>query len=172
MVHIHSITASYHPSRQERVSDGEATSHSRAGQLHRGGGRSTTIARVDTTQHQHLISVAVAPPPMSTTEATMHAIHQLLNNPPPSGASPLATEQWCHDVDQLIITAINTPHPRGGSLATSRALVYTTPSVVGIACPIRGVPSIGSMATIGSTSANGYTCIVWIAGDDFKHHNE
>jgi hypothetical protein len=113
MVHIHSITASYHPSRQEQVSDSEATSCSRAGRPHHGGGRSTAIARVDTTQRQHSISVAIAPPPMATTKATMHAVHQLLNNPPPSGASPLAMEQLRHDVDQLVITAINTPHPRG-----------------------------------------------------------
>jgi hypothetical protein len=50
---------------------------------------------------------------MATVEATMHAVHQLRNNPPPLGASPSAVEQWRHDIDQLIIVAINTP-PLGG----------------------------------------------------------
>jgi hypothetical protein len=35
---------------------------------------------------------------------------QLLNNLPLSGALPSAAEQWSHDVDQLIIAAINMPH--------------------------------------------------------------
>jgi hypothetical protein len=34
---------------------------------------------------------------------------QLLNNSPPSGASPSVVEQWCHDVDQLVVATINTP---------------------------------------------------------------
>jgi hypothetical protein len=38
---------------------------------------------------------------------------QLLNNPPPAGVSPSAAEQWRHDVDQLVIAAINTPHREG-----------------------------------------------------------
>jgi hypothetical protein len=42
-------------------------------------------------------------------DATLLAAHQLVNNPPPSEASPSATEQWCHDIDQLIVAAINTP---------------------------------------------------------------
>jgi hypothetical protein len=108
MVHIHSIAASSHPSRQERESDGEATSRSRAGR----GGCSAATARVDAAQHQRS-SNAAAVPPTTTVEATMHAVHQLLNNPPPSGASLSAMEQWRHDVDQLVITTINTPPPGG-----------------------------------------------------------
>jgi hypothetical protein len=46
---------------------------------------------------------------MATAEAMMHVVHQLLNNPRPLGASLLVVEQWRHDIDQLIITAINTP---------------------------------------------------------------
>jgi hypothetical protein len=53
---------------------------------------------------------------MATIEAMMHAVHQLRNNPPPSGASPSAVEQWCHDIDQLIIVAINTPPLGGGGI--------------------------------------------------------
>jgi hypothetical protein len=43
----------------------------------------------------------------------MLAARQLLNNPPPAGASPSAAEQWRHDVDRLVIAAINTPHREG-----------------------------------------------------------
>jgi hypothetical protein len=43
----------------------------------------------------------------------MHAVRQLLNNPPPLGGSPSMAEQWRHDIDQLVIVAINTPSPGG-----------------------------------------------------------
>jgi hypothetical protein len=46
-------------------------------------------------------------------DATLLAARQLLNNPPLVKALPSAAEQWCHDVDQLIIAAINTPHRDG-----------------------------------------------------------
>jgi hypothetical protein len=114
MVHIHSIAASSHPSRQERESDREATSCSRAGRPRRGGGRSTATARVDAAQCQHSASAAAVPLPVATAEAMMHTVRQLLNNPPPSGASPLVAEQLRHNIDQLVIAAINTP-PLGGN---------------------------------------------------------
>jgi hypothetical protein len=114
MVHIHSIAASSHPSRQERESDGEATSYSRAGRPRRGGGRSTATARVDAAQCQHSASAAAVPLPVATAEAMMHTVRQLLNNPPPSGASPLVAEQLRHNIDQLVIAAINRP-PLGGN---------------------------------------------------------
>jgi hypothetical protein len=40
-------------------------------------------------------------------------LHQLLNNPPPARVSPSTAEQWHHDVDQIIIAAINMPHRDG-----------------------------------------------------------
>jgi hypothetical protein len=46
-------------------------------------------------------------------DAALLAACQLLNHPPPTGVSPSAAEQWRHDVDQLIIAAINTPHREG-----------------------------------------------------------
>jgi hypothetical protein len=46
-------------------------------------------------------------------DAVLLAARQLLNNLPSTGASPSAAEQWRHDVDQLIIAAINTPHHEG-----------------------------------------------------------
>jgi hypothetical protein len=42
-------------------------------------------------------------------DETLLAACQLLNNPPPSGASPSVAEEWCRNVDQLIVAAINTP---------------------------------------------------------------
>jgi hypothetical protein len=38
----------------------------------------------------------------------------LLNNPLSAHTSPSAVEQWNHDVDQLIVMAIKTPHHEGG----------------------------------------------------------
>jgi hypothetical protein len=46
-------------------------------------------------------------------DAALLAARQLLNNPPSIEASPSAAEQWHHDVNQLIIAAINTPHREG-----------------------------------------------------------
>jgi hypothetical protein len=43
-------------------------------------------------------------------DAALLAARQLLNNPPPARALPSVAEQWRHDVDQLVIAAINTPH--------------------------------------------------------------
>jgi hypothetical protein len=43
-------------------------------------------------------------------DAALLAARRLLNNPPPTTASPSAAEQWRHDVDQLIVATINTPH--------------------------------------------------------------
>jgi hypothetical protein len=43
-------------------------------------------------------------------DAALLAARQLLNNPPQVEASPSTSEQWYHDVDQLVIAAINTPY--------------------------------------------------------------
>jgi hypothetical protein len=51
--------------------------------------------------------------PAADVGATLAIAHQLLNNPPLVHAFPSATEQWHHDVDQLIIVTINTPHHEG-----------------------------------------------------------
>jgi hypothetical protein len=52
--------------------------------------------------------------PVAEVEATLVTARRLLNNPPSTHTSPSATEQWRHDVDQLIIVAINPPHHEGG----------------------------------------------------------
>jgi hypothetical protein len=54
------------------------------------------------------------PQPAVDVEATLATTHRLLNNPPSTHASPSATEQWHHDIDQLIVAAMNTPHHEGG----------------------------------------------------------
>jgi hypothetical protein len=54
------------------------------------------------------------PPPTVGVEATLVTTHPLLNNPPSTHTSPSAVEQWRHDVDQLIVVAINTPHHEEG----------------------------------------------------------
>jgi hypothetical protein len=43
----------------------------------------------------------------------LEAVHSLLRNPPGTGASPSIAEQWHHDIDQLIVVAINTPLHKG-----------------------------------------------------------
>jgi hypothetical protein len=117
---------------------------------------------------------------MATVEATMHAVHQLRNNPPPSGASPSAVEQWRHDIDQLIIVAINTPPLEGGgSSVTSRALVHThtTSSAMGTVClvcnapTVCSAPTVGSAATIGGTSTISCTRAIWTVGTGYEHSN-
>jgi hypothetical protein len=62
---------------------------------------------------QHLAATAAVPPPGVGPKDMLEVARQLLHNPPGMYASPSAAEQWCHDVDQLVITAINMP-PHGG----------------------------------------------------------
>jgi hypothetical protein len=64
-------------------------------------------------ESQPTAGTTALPPAAVGPDAALLAARQLLNNPPPPGASPSAAEQWCHDVDQLIISAINTPHREG-----------------------------------------------------------
>jgi hypothetical protein len=54
------------------------------------------------------------PPPVVGVEATLVAACRLLNNPPSTHTSPSVVEQWCHDVDQLIVVAINSRQHEGG----------------------------------------------------------
>jgi hypothetical protein len=53
-------------------------------------------------------------PPVVGVKATLVTAHRLLNNPLSAHASSLVVEQWSHDIDQLIVSAINTPHHEGG----------------------------------------------------------
>jgi hypothetical protein len=108
-----------HPSRKKQGTDVEATSCSRVGRSRRRGGRTaamTTVATTLATQHHCTATTAVTLPSAMATEGTLVAAHQLLNNPPPPHASSSVVEQWCHNIDQLIVAAINTP-PWGGQQA-------------------------------------------------------
>jgi hypothetical protein len=72
--------------------------------------------------------MVATPPTAVAAKATLVATHQLLNSPPPSHTSPSAVEQWCHDIDQLVVAAINTLPHRGWQppFAThSRTLIVT-----------------------------------------------
>jgi hypothetical protein len=52
--------------------------------------------------------------PATGVEATLVTARRLLNNSPSTHASPSVVEQWRHDVDQLVVVAINTPYHEGG----------------------------------------------------------
>jgi hypothetical protein len=54
-------------------------------------------------------------PPVVDIRATLAVAHRLLNNPPSVHASPSIAEQWCHDVDQLIVAAIHIMREGGRS---------------------------------------------------------
>jgi hypothetical protein len=163
MGELHSMAASSHPSHCEWEIGEEAKSHSWAGQSRRRGNRATVTASVGVPQHQRSTNVVVTPPPVAnvaaqqrqrtasvampppprpTADATMHVARQLLNNPPPTGASSSTVEQWCHDVDQLLVVAINTPPPGGNhqipdehSLTPTSAHVPPAPGVPSSMCP-------------------------------------
>jgi hypothetical protein len=106
-----SVAASSHPSHRERESERETTSRSRAGRSRRPRGRTDTTTVV--LESQPTAGTTASPPAAVGPDAALLAVRQLLNNPPPAGASPLAAEQWRHNVDQLVIAAINMPHREG-----------------------------------------------------------
>jgi hypothetical protein len=113
MVDIHSVVASSHPSHREREPEREATSRSRAGRSRWAGGHTDATTVVLESQPQRTMGTTTSAPTAAGIDAALLAAHQLLNKPPPSRASPLAAEQWRHDIDQLIIVAINTRHQEG-----------------------------------------------------------
>jgi hypothetical protein len=47
-------------------------------------------------------------PPGAGPKGTLEVAHLLLRNPSGPGASPSAAEQWHHNVNQLVISTINT----------------------------------------------------------------
>jgi hypothetical protein len=75
---------------------------------------STTAGITAATTHwQRSATTVIMLPSGAGPEATLEVARQLLHNPLGPCALPSAIEQWRHDVDQLIIAAINTP-PHGG----------------------------------------------------------
>jgi hypothetical protein len=87
-----------------------------------------------------------SPPAVVGPDVALLAVRQLLNNPPLAGASPSAAEQWRHDVDQLIIAAINMPHREGqcqpfaqqscfSSVARTPSVAQVPPGLPGVRLP-------------------------------------
>jgi hypothetical protein len=106
-----SVAASSHPSHRERESEWETTSWSREGWSRRP--RGCTDTTIVVLESQPTAGTMASPPVAVSPDAVLLVVCQLLNNPPPVRASPSAAEQWHHDVDQLVIAAINTPHQEG-----------------------------------------------------------
>jgi hypothetical protein len=103
------MAVSSHPSRHEREVERGATSRPRAGRSRCAGGRSGATTVMVESQPQRTVGAVPAPSVVAGVNATLLVACQLLNNPPPSGASPSAAEEWRRNVDQLIVIAINTP---------------------------------------------------------------
>jgi hypothetical protein len=109
MVDIHSMATSSHPSRHEREGERGATSRPRAGRPRHAGGRSGATTVIVKSQPQRTAGTVPAPSVVAGADVTLLAARQLLNNPPPYGASPSAAKEWRRNVDQLIVAAISTP---------------------------------------------------------------
>jgi hypothetical protein len=103
------MAASSHPSRHEREVERGATSCPRAGRPRHAGDRSSATTVIVESQPQRTAGAMPAPSVVAGADATLLAARQLLNNPPPSGASPSAVEEWRRNVDQLVVATINTP---------------------------------------------------------------
>jgi hypothetical protein len=117
MVDIRSMAASSHPSHRQQDTKGEATRCSEVGRSHHMSG--CAIARIAAATSpvapalgHHGCDTAAGCSCRGYTGRCMPTSQQ----PPGPHASPSAAEQWRYDVDQLIVTAINTP-PHGGRRA-------------------------------------------------------
>jgi hypothetical protein len=129
MVDIRSIAGSSRPSRHGQGFEHEATSHSREGRSRRTNACDATTAVVATAaaaHRQHSAAMVAVTPPGASSKATMETARRLLHNPPSPHASPSVAEQWCHDIDQLIISrrAAGKP-PWWGTSAVSGTLTLT-----------------------------------------------
>jgi hypothetical protein len=74
-----------------------------------GGHTDATIVVLES-QPQCTASTTASLPIAVGLDAALLAACQLLNNLHPSRALPSVAEQWHHDVNQLIVIAINSPH--------------------------------------------------------------
>jgi hypothetical protein len=113
MMDIHSVAAYSHPSHPERESEQETTSRSRASRSQRPRGRTDSTTVLLESQPQPTVGTIASPPTAVGPDTVLLAARQLLNNLPPAGPLPSAAEQWRHDVEQLVIAAIDTPHRDG-----------------------------------------------------------
>jgi hypothetical protein len=145
MADIHSMAASSHPSRHERRGERGATSRPREGRPRHAGGRSGATTVIVESQPQRATSIVPAPSVVAGADATLLAARQLLNNPPPSGASPSAAEEWRRNVDQLVIAAINTALPERRCQPSARHSHATAAHAASIARvpPVEHAPPVG-----------------------------
>jgi hypothetical protein len=90
---------SSHPSHRERESERETTSQSRMGRSRRTGGHTDAMTAVLESQPQCTAGMTASPSAAVGLNTALVAACQLLNNLPPSEASPSAAKQWHHDVD-------------------------------------------------------------------------
>jgi hypothetical protein len=144
------MAASSHPSRHEREPERGATSRPRAGRPRHAGGRLGATTVIVESQPQRTAGAVPAPSVVAGADATLLAARQLLNNPPPSGASPSAVEEWHRNVDQLVVAAINTPlHERRCQPSTQYS---HTPGAHALsatrASPVEHAPPIGPDARL------------------------
>jgi hypothetical protein len=77
------------------------------------GATTAVVATAAIAHRQRSATMTAVPPPGAGPEATLEVVRQLLDNPIGAHASPSTVEQWHHDVDQLVVTAINTPSHGG-----------------------------------------------------------
>jgi hypothetical protein len=134
------VAASSHPSRHERESERETTSQSRVGRSQRLRGHTDATTVMLESQPQRTAITTASPPAAVGLDAALLVVRQLLNILPPTGASPSAAEQWCHNVDQLVVAAINMPcHERRRQPSMQQSLflpsVAQAPPVLPGACP-------------------------------------
>jgi hypothetical protein len=131
MVDIRSIIVSSHPSSRGQENEQEATSYSRAVRSHQTNARNTATTMVATAadaHRQYSAAMAVITPPTAGPKGMLEVECVLLHNPPSQNASPSTVEQWRHDVDQLIIAAINMPLHGGRQANHSRGTLEPSPA--------------------------------------------
>jgi hypothetical protein len=135
-----SVAASSHPSHREKESEQKTTFRSRAGQSRRPRGRTDTT-----------IVVLESQPTAGTVgpDTVLLMARQLLNNTPPPGVSPLAAEHWRHDVNQLVIAAINMPHREGWCQPSPHQSHF---SISGV-CAVRGAGALGATKCVPTGAA-------------------
>jgi hypothetical protein len=139
------MAASSHPSCHEREGERGATSRPRAGRLRHAGGRSGATTVIVESQPQRAAGTVPAPSVVAGTDVTLLAACQLLNNPPPSGASPSAAEEWRRNVNQLVVAAINTPLHERRCQPSARHSHATAAHAASTACapPVEHAPPLG-----------------------------
>jgi hypothetical protein len=168
MVDVHSIVTSSHPSCHERESEWETTSLSRAGRSRRVGGRTDTTTIVLESQLERTTGTTAPPPATAGIDATLLVVCQLLNNPPPSEVPPSVAEQWCHNVDQLVVAAINTPHHERWRQPSAQQ--SHTPSMVHVPSVVHAPPVLPNACPSAQHRAPMVSYMTTYLREEINHH--